>query len=824
MKEWKLGLDGFIMQYMLAGPVETPFTSMTKAPSQLDLEAMLRAEIVTSKPERWEEPRHKQTAIRMGEPAESGCRWSVYAAYGNCFIDVSQFYSTLHKINLEAATVLRAPADMAVRARVWSYMAVGIYCNGQLVGELSRPVYKPIQCQEVMLPLKQGRNLLFFCCENLGVRDTRSLLGVNILDHQEELRVHLPDEQCQDMVYDDVCFLEQLKMKDGALLLPAKAAGQVEYCCPVHSPDYAVMRQAPVWRPLDGLAKIVIPQRDFQVTVRVRGNDYELSRTLEFAERQRPEYLAKPEEELREVPLTCVRRKVLERIAAVESLNRDRFGFPIANILARKYLNKVRREDRELLFETLDLIEKRVDCSDFMVCGLLRYMHLYEMDEALWERTKQVLLNYRYWMSMDGTDGMCFWSENHALMFYLSAMDAGQFFPEEYFTLAGMTGRELYEFGKEKLLQWLKDVEEYGFEEFLSTVYMCLTFAALLNVIDFTEPEISRRASAIADQLIHQLCRQTFRGCVIAPMGRVYREVIYPFAQGTQSMISLLNPAAPYSYGEGWMAFLAGSSYRFPEGCLAEMEEEKTCSYASGNALIVLEKNDSYCLTSVQSPREDGYIRWQNIQAEPEANRDSHLYTKSFNECFHGTSFFQPGVYGYQQHLWYAALSPEAAIFVNHPGTSAERSGMRPGYWYGNGIIPAVKQVSGMLGAVCEIPENYPIHFTHVYCPVNRFDEVVIQEHWLFLRKDKGYLALWCSGAMSPYDDTIFDCEFRVYGSRAAYVCICGKQADYENLTAFAAYAESLQPVYDVKNRTLQTAAGFCLKYQEQQDLTQYIL
>ena len=41
------------------------------------------------------------------------------------------------------------------------------------------------------------------------------------------------------------------------------------------------------------------------------------------------------------------------------------------------------------------------------------------------ERIKDVMLNYRYWMDMDGFDGMCFWSENHALMFYTCAMNAG---------------------------------------------------------------------------------------------------------------------------------------------------------------------------------------------------------------------------------------------------------------------------------------------------------------------------------------------------------------------------------------------------------------
>ena len=87
-------------------------------------------------------------------------------------------------------------------------------------------------------------------------------------------------------------------------------------------------------------------------------------------------------------------------------------------------------------------------------------------------------------------------------MFYASAMDAGSLYPEDYFPRAGMKGRELSLYGKRKVLEWLADVESRGFEEFLSTAYMCVTLAALLNVVDFAEADISRRARALTDRLV----------------------------------------------------------------------------------------------------------------------------------------------------------------------------------------------------------------------------------------------------------------------------------------------------------------------------------
>lgn len=811
MQRWKLGIDGYVMQYMIAGPVTWEYASDTRAAEQLALEAKLRAEIVTPK------AKEIKPRIRMGDREEHGAPWTVYAACGNCFIDVSFFYSTLQKIRLAAATVLHTSGEERVAVRIWTYMAVGIYLNGVLVGEVKRPVYKPVQYLDVELYLKEGNNLLYFDCENLGVRDTRNMLAVQVRENPEAVEVALPDEEFQDRVYEEVGFLSNLRLKDGKVLFSGRVPGGFSYCSHRVSPDYEVMCEEPVWQQAGEGDMIEIPDEISRVTMRVEGEGYELSRTLEFAGRCRPVY--RDQALSREANF----RAVMERIASVGSLNRGKFGFAISNILARKYLGRGCAEDRDRLLGDLELIHRRVDCSDFLLCGLLRYMHHYELDQELAERVREVLLDYRYWMDMDGADAMCFWSENHALMFYASAMDAGSLYPEDYFPRAGMKGRELSLYGKRKVLEWLADVESRGFEEFLSTVYMCVTLAALLNVVDFAEADISRRARALTDRLVRELCLQTFHGSVIAPMGRVYGEVLHPFDQGAQSVIHLLDPRTPDVYGEGWLAFLTNSTYRFPDGLTELMEKDAECTYTSGNALIALEKNRDYCLTSVQSPREDGFERWPNIREKEGGDRASHAYTRSLNECFHGTTYFQPGVYGYQQHMWYGALSPEAVVFVNHPGTYTEHSGMRPGYWYGNGVMPALKQVHGMLGAVYDIPDSHPIRFTHVYCPVDRFDEYIADPHWLILRKDQGYLALWSSGELQPYSDVIFDCEFRVYESSAAYLCVCRGGQDYDSLADFAADVRDLCPVYDRERKRLSAGSDYALVYRAGEDRTQYV-
>ena len=102
--------------------------------------------------------------------------------------------------------------------------------------------------------------------------------------------------------------------------------------------------------------------------------------------------------------------------------------------------------------------------SDFLVGALFSYVKNYDMDKELKEEVRKTFLDYRYWMTMKGSDAMCFWSVNHAMQFCACAYLFGRLYPDEYFWRAEMTGHELEAFWKSRILEWLDSVETYGIE------------------------------------------------------------------------------------------------------------------------------------------------------------------------------------------------------------------------------------------------------------------------------------------------------------------------------------------------------------------------
>ena len=807
---WKPDRQGYATCYMVSGPRKEPFESELRDTQQIRYETRLRETVAVRSP-----AAEASCAPQLGMLSRLGMPWRVQDDPGSGFVDCSAFYSLMRRVSFDVAVCVVAPKDMPVRAALWSYAAADLYLNGERICRIDKPVYKPISRREATLPLKAGRNLIYLCCCNLGVRDTRSIVALQLLEGKEVLTFDLADEAHAGAVHDAERFLLDTRLTGASLVFPYPAPEGVRMTFSRPGPD-GDMEEAEAVHVAEGTAEAVLPEGWPYVRLSMEAAGAALSRTLERTSRLQPQYGEKGlsvQENL---------TAILRRIAHVRSCPRgEGIHFPMANMLARWAVGEVREEDRALYAYTLELIEKRVDCSDFMMCGLIRYIKRCGIPAGLEERTRQVILHYRYWMDMDGSDGMCFFSENHALMFYTSAMLAGEMYPEDVFPRAGMTGRELSAMGCGRVAQWLEDVARCGFEEFLSAVYMCVTFAVLLSVIDFGPEELAARAEGVTDRLLGMLALHTFKDGLIAPMGRVYRGVLYPFSSGAMALVNLLDPARPYSFGEGWLGFYAGSGYRLPEGLKRLMDEPVETSYVTGNARVFLEKNDDYCLTSVASPREEpDFCRWPNETLRPDADTHTHAYTKSFNERFHGTTCFQPGTYGYQQHMWYAALDGTAAVFANHPGSMSERGDMRPGYWHGNGVMPALRQMHGMLGAVYHIPLEHPMHYTHLYCPACRFDEVRREDGWLALRKGTGYLAIWCSAALEPYEQGMNPgCEWRAYGDDTAYLVVCGGK-EWADMEAFLRYARAQAPSFD--GRTLR-AGKMTVTWQPSDDQTQYL-
>ncbi len=787
----------YIDKYLVSNIKEEPYTDDYSDKDQLKYEKELRKRIA------------RRDLQYPSSTASSG--WHYWYSHNNPFVDRSTFYTKLTRVEFSAISYIDSEESRCIDAILWTYGAVTIWVNGRKAIEVDIPCYKPIMKRQFSMELEAGRNEIFVFFQNLGVRDTRNIFAIELAEISGLLIAsgRLDAEKAG-------AFLDETELIGCTLRLPHNPGFRLLLGRDSKSPDYASVKSRVTWEDISDCREVMLSDGAPYIILEAEAGDDKLRRYFEIAELVHPEY---PGIEDRKENF----RAMLQRIASVDGLSRgDKFGFYIQTILARKAIGLELVSDQEHLYTTLNQIESRYDCSDFLISGLIRYMKNYSVSADLEKRIQSVLQDYRYWMSMDGTDAMCFWSENHSLLFYSSAMLVGEMYPEMYFTRAHMTGKELAAFGRRLSMEWFDDVESYEFEEFLSTVYMNITLVSLLNIIDYGDHEISERARKAADRMIRELSIHTFDGVVIAPMGRVYRNVINPPLQGVQTLINIIDPTAPTSFGEGWLSYLATSGYRIPDDAYSLMKMSCDKRYSSGNAEINLLKTSDYCLTSVSSPRLDGYERWKNITLGDDLSKyeNKHLYTKSFNERFHGTTFFQPGVYGYQQHMWSAALSAEAILFVNHPGSFSDHSSMRPGYWYGNGVMPALKQEGRILASIYRIPDVHPIGFTHVYFPECHYDETEISSHWIFARKNKGFIALYSSGELVKYSDELPSSEFRVYERDSAYMCVIGSVAEtgYEE---FRKEAMNLIPSYE--HGTFSIKDHEFLSYKAEPDSTQYV-
>ncbi|MDY4610999.1 MAG: hypothetical protein SPD11_10340 [Sphaerochaetaceae bacterium] len=802
----------FLDSFLVSGPVETLYHDAAVDRDQMRYEKYLRSRIAKKDIE------YPGRFSNMDGTGLCGKPWHYHFSYGNAFVDYSSFYSMLTSITLDACTMLHSERNVEKKLVLWTYAAVTVWCNGEKVCEIDTPVYKPMLKRDFTVKLDEGENEIYVVLQNLGVRDTRTIFGIEVLDPRG-IACTVPPHPGRDEYLSAVSWLSGVVLGGRTLRFPSDAADGARIGYDSHSPDYALVSTRKVWHDISGLLSFECESGNPYVIVETNAGGQKLTRSFEICDMVKPVYSE---------DLTCTGnyRRMLSAIASADGLSRgDKFGFYIQNILARKALGYENPRDREYFLTTLQQISDRYDCSDFLISGVIRYMKNYPVEADLQALIDEVLLDYRYWMTMNGSDAMCFWSENHSLLFYSCAMLVGGMYPDSYFHRAAMTGRELAEFGRRLTLEWFDDLDRYGFEEFLSTVYMNVTFACLLNIIDYAEPDVAERAVKTTDRMLRMLASHTFDGSIIAPMGRVYRGVINPCKQGAQALMNLANPSVPTSFGEGWLSYYATSSYRIPEDIEVLMSTPFDIGYSTGNALVKLKKTGDYCISSVQSPRLDGHERWPNCTLVPSdgCHEDSHWYTKSFNERFHGTTFFQPGVYGYQQHMWTAALSCEAIVFTNHPGATCDDSSMRPGYWYGNGVMPALRQEGSLLAVIYDIPDTHPIRFTHVFLPECKFDLVERAGHWVFAQKNSGYMALWSSGDMVPYDDELSDCELRVYDSKSAYLCLVGSASEDGRFSEFRAKALALIPTFGAKENALSVSGLPFLTFVAAHDETQYV-
>ncbi len=788
--KFSLHNNGFITHFLTTGKKESEFATNEQDSNQLRFEQKLRASAAQHTPFA---PPALET-LCPGKQSPLGQPWKYYYSHENVFLDDSSFYIELCRVELHAVTGLYAEQDTTVTLRLWSYAAADVWLNGELVCTIDKPVYKPVQHKDFQVQLKKGNNAVYIRLETMGVRDTHTACALQVLQGAEQVQVELPCQEGLQPYEAAAELLDSARLEQGTLLLKGTLPENSTIVYDTGTCDFRKWNEKFLSVDVSGKSSVEL-QRYAWLTLKIKVGETVMQRHLEQVELRVPNYLNTTQKNNRET--------VFAKIAEVASLIREETdGFALYPMLARRYLGQDTEADREELKVTLEQIERRMDCADFMTCALVRLMRAYGVPEEIKPEIRRVMLNFRYWMDEPGQDCMCFWSENHTLMFYQTAYFFGEEYPDDIFVRSGKTGREMRQEARERLKEWFADVNETGFDEFNSGVYSPITFAVMLNIVDYAEKELADAAWKACDQLLRCMCRHYFKGIVVSPQGRVYRGVLYPWAESLQSLVQLVRPEAPYVYSE-WLIALATSRYQLPEKMQEWMDETGDAQYSSGNAVIDLYKTGEYMLTSVRSPRRDGVERvWQREEREEMSKHFS--YVKSLNERFHGTTQIQPGVLGYQQHLWYAALDTDLIVFANHPGQSCEAlTEVRPGYWFGNGTMPALRQEKQVLGAVYSIPDSDPIHFTHLYWNSRKFEQIAENGNWLFGKKGDSYIGVWCSLPLVDHDDIVFGCEKRAYGSQCAYLVVCASKQEMGSFEDFCTKTQNREVRFDTESNTL---------------------
>ncbi|HPO16638.1 MAG TPA: hypothetical protein PLI09_24590 [Candidatus Hydrogenedentes bacterium] len=506
--------------------------------------------------------------------------------------------------------------------------------------------------------------------------------------------------------------------------------------------------------------------------------------------------------------------------------------------------------DIETVRSSLEAVENRSDCADFRVAGLLRLMYLFgaspQMPDDVRARIQETLTRFKYWIDEPGTDNMCYWSENHQILFHSDEYLAGNLYEKEVFTNAGINAAQHRDKGKRLVEQWLDWRERFGFSEWLSNDYYAMDIMALTNLIDFApDAAVARRAAMAVDQLALNMALNSFQGNFTCTHGRTYEENVQSAAgDNVKQAMYLLGGIREYTQNvkrpNGAGISLATSRYTLPPPIEA-ISRDTQATFENHQCFgIAPEEYDRYGFAaddtamgmffwgmgayshpltvgcSVAMMRE--YRLWNNhffhgavktaswldslgvlvpcCQWIPLVSEGAYLYDA--HTCTFRTPDYilssvldwRPGEMGAQVLSWQAGLSADAVVFTTFP---AKVSGGSPGYWRGTASNPRIAQYQNVLIALYRQPrfprlgEIQRYQWTHAWFPEAAFDETCRRGHWIFGRKNHGYIALFSLNPMHPVTEGEFaHTELIAEGPKNAWICEMAQEADWPSFSAFA--------------------------------------
>ncbi len=448
---------------------------------------------------------------------------------------------------------------------------------------------------------------------------------------------------------------------------------------------------------------------------------------------------------------------------------------------------------------TLEYIRGEYDCSDFRLVNTIRL--LFEAGDKMPAEYKaqieDVLFNFRWWWDDPGANSMCYWSENHQILFASAEYLAGQLYPDTVFPNSGLTGKQHMAKAKQRALDWFEMRWNYGYIEFNSEVYYPEDIGGLINLIDFAEDEELVIKSQIAmDLIFYDVAVQNVHTMFNSASGRAY------FGNRKGGPGSDLHGLTRYYWGDGkpsgkgmTYGMITSEKYKLPSVLAAIAKDSSTVIIKQSNGLDITElKMEGYygtdnrsmmmqwgmeCFTNPEIVRNSlhlirngiyfsnefihpikvldfSILKWLRLEPlvvkiiNPQSNgvaiQKGNTYTYKTNDySIYTAQNHHPGTYGDQQHVFGMNIKNHFSIFHTHPAVEKDRDISSPNYNVGYGHFPHAVQDKNVSLAIYNTPEKKGLmeydllDYTRAYFPGNLFDTTLIHGNYVFGKKGDTY-------------------------------------------------------------------------------------
>lgn len=707
-----------------------------------------------------------------------GKRWQYKTAEDDQVIDFSLFNFTPTLMQGWTFAQIECDSAMTAHAELITIGPARVYLNGALVTHYADEFsYVEVQRIPITLDLKAGMNALYLQGDMLAWREARLALGLRFTD-RPALRVGIPIGDLSPEAWQraenglDALQVEQFAFVKlpGYIGLDANAAEPFTFDAKIDLPipENIFAQLTRVERPT-GSARLTLQPGErgelpivTEVTAGMSGmpGENSLSLTLTPADGtplavQREMWAGK--NQFSRAPYgdyESRRREALEHLANMP------YDIPAA--MAALELGKTERVSSEAVAVACHFMENRYDCADFYAIGLLAL--LYRFPDALQTQDRQrietAFRQFKYWIDEPGLDAMCYFTENHQILFHVAAYLAGQRWQKQEFSNSGWTGRQQMNRARGRIERWILTRMRGNFSEWDSNAYMTLDAFAMLALVDYADSSRLRdMATALLHKIFFLLACQSFRGAHGSTHGRCYVAALKSARVENTSSLGRIAWGMGIFNGETRATGLLALSQRY------RVPEVIQRIGADVDAIVYTESRSREQFRPQFDMRGDDWdVRTVTYKA-PEVMLSAAVQHR-------------PGEFGIQEHLWQATLSPEAGVFTTYPGNSQEHGNARPNFWAGSVRLPHVEMWGRTVMCLYHIEAGVGLGFTHAYFPTRAFDEWRIEGQWAFGRVGGGFVALWGDGDLRlTTHGRHAGQELRSAGKGEAWLCHVGRQS-----------------------------------------------